>query len=374
VILGRGTGLVLRIILPAALAAFPLAAQQRIPAAGRVIRLAGTDSIPVSGVRLVLHRVGRTVQGPLDSTLTDAAGRFRFRFAADTTFLFLISANYSGIEYFSPPINTNPALPDTALVVLVSDTSTTQPIHQAARYLVIRRAAEDGSRGVLDLIVLENRGTLTRHSPDTLTPSWVGRIPQGVSGARVGEADLSADAIVIRGDSILVFAPIAPGEKQITLDYALRPGSSLELLFTQESVATNVLSQDRAEISGAEMITADTQTIEGQSFERWAGAPHQGEVLRVRFGGRQGTTPGWILPTLVGLAGAGLLLAFVRLRPRRAGLALERLTDQIAQLEASYAGKEAEVSAVEWQQYQARREQLRSELATLLAARRPPAS
>jgi hypothetical protein len=327
----------------------------------------GTDTIPVAGVRLVLHRVGRSAQGPMDSTRTDQAGRFRFRFSPDTTLLYLISASYAGMEYFSSPVNTNPALPDTALVILVSDTSSTVSVSLAARYLVIRRAAEDGSRGVLDLIVLENRHHLTRVARDTLAPSWVGRIPRGVVGVRVGDADLSADAIVIRNDSIMVFAPIAPGEKQISLEYAAPRGSLIELDFPQDSVATNILAQDsNARVEGGELAEAEPQVIEGESFRRWLGAPHPGDVVRVSFGASAGGVPSWVLPLLVGLAGAGLLVAFFRLKPRQVAANVETLTDRIAELEAKYSGREGEVSLEEWQAYLKKRESLRAEVAALL--------
>lgn len=352
---------------------FPLIAQQRIPVAGRVVR-AGADSTPAAGVRLVLHRVGRSFQGPIDSAVSDARGRFQLRFTVDTTFLYLLSANYSGIEYFSPPINTNPALPDTALVVLVFDTSATQPVDQVARYLVIRRPAENGSRSVLDLIVLANRGAATRVAGDTLRPAWQGFVPRGIGGIRVGEADLSSDAIVFRGDSIMVFAPIAPGEKQIALEYAVPPGTPLRLRFSQDSVATNVLLQDAgARVEGAEMIATDSQVIEGESFHRWIGAPHAGETITIGFGGSGGTVPGWLLPVMVGVAGAGLLIAVLRLRPRRSVVSLEALTDRLAELEVKYAGREGEVTPEEWQVYQGDRTRLRAELSDRIANRRPVA-
>jgi hypothetical protein len=359
--------------LPALIAAASLSAQQRVPVAGRVLRPAA-DSAPVPGARLVLHRVGRGAQGPIDSAVSDARGRFQFRFPADTSFLYLLSASYAGIEYFSAPINTNPALPDTALVVSVFDTSSTQPVDQVARYLVIRRPAENGSRSVLDLIVLANDGSTTRLAGDTVRPSWVGTVPANVGPIRIGEADISADAIVFRGDSILVFAPIAPGEKQIAMEYAIRPGRPLVLRFNQDSVATNVLVQEAgARVLGAEMMAVDSQVIEGERFDRWIGAPHPGESITVRFDGVSGNLPAWVLPGMVGLVGAGLLVAVFRRKPRKSAVSLETLTDRIAELEAKYGGREAETSPEEWSGYQAERDRLRAELSALLASRKPVA-
>ena len=51
--------------------AAPLAAQS---VTGRVVRPAGTDSVPVPGVRVVLHRVGQVEQGPVDSIPPGSAG------------------------------------------------------------------------------------------------------------------------------------------------------------------------------------------------------------------------------------------------------------------------------------------------------------
>ncbi|MEO8199687.1 MAG: hypothetical protein ABI679_04115 [Gemmatimonadota bacterium] len=356
-------------------AAAPAVAQRPMVASGRVVKLEGSDSVAVGGVRLVLHRVGRSQQGPIDSTVSGPDGGFQFRFIPDTTVILLLSARFAGIEYFSSPVNSNPGLPDTALVVVVSDTSSTARVSQAARYLVIRRAAEDSSRAVLDLIVVVNKGSVTRISRDTIVPSWAGRIPQGVTGARVGQADVSADAVVLRNDSVLLFAPIAPGEKQISLEYLIPPGASIALPFPEDSVATNVLAQDAAaKVTGGALAAVDSQEIEGEFFHRWVGAPRPGDVVQVTFGGASsGGVPSWVLPLLVTLAAGGMLFGLSRLRARRVPVSINTLTDRIAQLEARYAGRQEETTPDEWQEYLQDRERLRAELTAHLAARRPSA-
>ena len=89
----------------------------------------------------MLHRIGRDVQGPIDSTLSDSRGAFHFRFSPDTAAIFLLSARFAGIEYFSPPIHTDPALPDTAMVLIVSDTSSSVPVATGSRHIVVSRQA-----------------------------------------------------------------------------------------------------------------------------------------------------------------------------------------------------------------------------------------
>ena len=67
-------------------------------------------------------------QGPVDSTAADARGRFRFRFRADSGAVYLLSARYREIEYFSTPVHLG-ARPDTAIRLVVYDTSSRHPGH-----------------------------------------------------------------------------------------------------------------------------------------------------------------------------------------------------------------------------------------------------
>lgn len=71
-------------------------------AAGRVVRRAGTDTVPAPGAMVLLHRVGPVEQGAIDSVAADAAGRFAFQFVRDTGAAYLVSARWAGIEYFAP--------------------------------------------------------------------------------------------------------------------------------------------------------------------------------------------------------------------------------------------------------------------------------
>jgi hypothetical protein len=229
--------------------------------------------VPVPGLRVVLHQVGQLEQGPVDSTVAGPEGRFRFRFRPDTGSVYLLSARYRGIEYFSTPVHTNPARPDTAIPLIVYDTSSRTPVRLAARHLVVPRPGEDGTREVLDLIVLRNPGTLARVSPDSLGDTWVGPLPAGSEGLDVGESDVSPEAVRRRGDSLVVSAPIAPGEKQLVLQYHLPPERREIILPAEPGVRMNVLVEEPdARVTGA-LAVADSQDIQGRSFRRWTGTP-----------------------------------------------------------------------------------------------------
>ena len=352
--------------------AFPVLAAQTVRAGGAVLK---ADSTPVGGTRVVLHQVGRTLQGPLDSTRTDRRGRFRFAFRSDTSALYLLSVRHAGIEYFSPPVHTNPERPDTTIRILVYDTSSTAPVALEARHLVVTRPGEDGSRSVLDLVVLLNKGNRTRVAPDSVGASWVGLLPPGTMGLEVGESDVSPDAVTRRGDSLLVAAPLAPGEKQVTVQYVVPAGSKeLELPFTEPVSSVNLLAEENdVVVSGGSLALADSQVLQGRSFRRWAGAVPAGGALRVALPGRR-RVPEGLLPSLVGgvvlvLVGAGWY--FIARKPRLPAASPAALLDAIAALDARYLGREGETSAEDWGSYLTQRRRCKAELEAALAAGAP---
>lgn len=333
-----------------------------------MLRSAGSDSLPVPNTRVVLHRVGRDTQGPLDSLLTDAAGRFRFRYAADTGAVFLLSSGYAGIEYFSSPIGLDPTRPDTGIVLLVSDTSSTTPLEVTSRHIVVSQPSPDGTRAALEIVVLGNPGAVTRVAGDSAHPVWIGTLPKGALGAQVGQGDVSPESVVFRDDSLLLYAPVAPGQKEVIYGYTLpaTPGR-VGYHFPEGAQSFTLLLEERnLPVSGGGIVAADTQTIEGRTFARWTGAPDAGSEVTIGF---PGDSTRWLLPALVGAVGLVLLVILARVlrRPVSIPAAQVSVLDQLAQLDRQYSGREAETDAAEWQRYQAERSRLKAELERELA-------
>jgi hypothetical protein len=347
----------------------PLPAQT-VRAHGYVLRV---DSTPVPGARVVLHQVGRETQGPIDSTRSDKRGRFRLTFRPDTTAFYLLSARYAGIEYFSPPVPTNPERPDSSIRIAVYDTSSTAPITLEARHLVLTRPGQDGSRSILDLIILRNEGRVTRVAPDTVRPSWSALLPPGTLGLQVSEGDVSLDAVSRRGDTLIVTAAIAPGEKQLTLQYQVPADRrAVELTLDQPGLAINVLTEESSvRVVGPGISLADSQVIQGRSFRRWTGVVPVAGVVRLLLPD-VGATPRWVLAALVAglafaLGGAGWYV-LTRRGGKMAQLLPDELLDAIAALDARYLGREGETPAPEWSSYQSKRARLKAELEASLAA------
>jgi hypothetical protein len=259
---------------------------------------------------------------------------------------------------------------------MVYDTSSTAPVAVEARHIVVPRPDPDGSRSVLDLIVLRNDGMIARVAPDSTRPSWSMRLPAGTGPMEVGESDVSPDAVLRAGDTVKVLAPLAPGQKQVSIEYAVTPTRGRIEFPVLGGAPVNVLVEERdVRVSGGTLALADSQVIEGRSFRRWSGrVPAGGSVVLVIGAG--GRTAAWrVLAGLVGAVALVLALAAWRLlrrRPRGPPPAPPgRLLDAIAALDARYVGREAETPAEDWRAYQAERGRLKAALESALAGASP---
>jgi hypothetical protein len=353
-----------------------LHAQTQAVAAGRVLRVTAKDTTPVPGARVVLHRVGRAVQGPIDSTIAGPRGEFRFRYTPDTAAVYLLSSGWQGIEYFSSPLHTDPLAPDTGLVIAVSDTSSAAPVAIVSRHLVVSKPAADGRRPALEIVVLANSGSATRVSPDSGHPTWAAGLPRGAVNFEAGSGDFSGEALEVRHDSVMLFAPVAPGEKQVIYTYSLPAAPGPTRIAVPESIGVfNILLEefDRT-VRGGGIIRADSQRIEGRSFRQWAGPVAAGSTIEIDFPGAG--LGAWLLPGLVGAV--ALVLGIVALKALGRGPAGSTAAsggsplDRLARLEAQYAGREGAVPEEEWQRYQAERARLKEEVSVQLARSRPP--
>jgi hypothetical protein len=261
---------------------------------GDVVRLVGDDTVAAAGARVVLHRVGDSLQGPLDSLRADARGGFRFavRAALDPTDVLLVSARWHGIEYFAPPVAGT-----TPVRVVVSDTSGQASVQVAARHLVIGGPAADGTRDVVDLLILRNPGNLTRTGADSLAPTWQMRIPPHVANVQLGDADFARETFDLHGDTLFLTAPIPPGERQFFLQYQIPPGArTLEVPLAPVADTITVLAEEQSLEVSEGLTRQGSETVSGRAFARWSGGPLA--ALSLRFPGSRGT-PGWLLPVLV---------------------------------------------------------------------------
>jgi hypothetical protein len=368
--MGGARQTVIAVLLPGLLAG-ALSAQTTAFASGRVVRLNGPDTLPVAGATVILHRVGHDRQGPIDSLRAGPAGQFQFRFPIDTSVVYLLSSGYAGIEYFSTPLHVSPVHPDSGLRLIVSDTSAAAPVAVQSRHIVISKPAADGTRSALEIVVLANAGQKTRVSDAKGTPTWGTRLPAGVLNFQVGPGDVSSDAVEEREDSVVLFAPIAPGEKQLVYTYLLPQGPGTVRFPIGDSIEalTVMLEEFDRTPRGGGLVKGDSVRVESRTFRQWSGAVSPGVVISIEF---PGSPTGWILPLLVGTVALGLVVALVAVLRRRPAPAAETAPEPLealARLDARFAGREADVSPAEWTRYQEERARLKAEVAAQLAAR-----
>jgi hypothetical protein len=190
----------------------------------------------------------------------------------------------------------------------------------------------------------------------------------------LNESDFSPDAVTRRGDTVVVVAPFAPGEKQLTVQY-LVPSSltSLVIPMGQPGAKINVLAEEpKVAVSGKGIAFTDNQVLQGRSFRRWSGEAQPGSVIRVTLPGSP-RNPRGLLVVLVGTMSLALGLAAWRLlgRPRGAsGAPSAELLDTLAALDVRYAGREAETPPDEWKSYVEERARLKARVEATLAAGR----
>jgi len=345
-----------------------------------VFRVTPSDSVALPGRIVALHRIRAELGEQVDSVSTDGAGRYGFRISApDTSDGYFVGVEHDGIGYFSAVLRVTPRGIDTVPPIVVYDTSYTQPdIFLQDRHVIVRSAGPDGTRQVIELLALANRGRFTRIAGDTSTPVWHGALPPGAFQLEVGQSEVGARAVYRRGDSIAVAAPIPPGEKQILISY-LVPGSMayLALPVDQPIVRMSVLLEDTtATISSGQMELRGMEEVGDAWFNRYeAAAVPPSTLVAVRFE-TPSVSPGAIVKWLVvGVAALALAASLWRwTRSHRAAKPhiadSQALAAQIAALDVAFESRRGEISDDETAAYRARRAELKARLSEALAAAR----
>lgn len=363
------------------LAATPVAAQAPVTVLGRVVRFAGADTLPIPAAEVVLHRIGQATQGAIDSLRADPQGRFRFRFVTDSGALYLLSAHHHGITYFSTPVARDPTRVDDILLI-VSDTSSTALVQLAARSLVIGAAEPSGHRMVVEVLEFANRGRQTRVGTDSV-PSMAVALARGGEGFLLEDTDLSPEAVVIRNDSLLVFAPLSPGGRMAIIQYRLPAGTRrLELPAGLAVDTMQVLLEPGGLDLVADLPAAGEQVIEGRTYQRWMGPWPADRSLLIQVTGvsfdQRSALAILVVALAVSLAGGMVWIRHRRAAPvvafggAGAGASAEALVEAIARLDARYRGTQGESDPAGARQYQVERARLKRELERALAGRRTP--
>jgi hypothetical protein len=227
---------------------------------------------------------------------------------------------------------------------------------------------------VIDVVTLFNASGMTRVASGIHRTSWQLVLPASALDPHLDDSDFARDAFHQIGDTLLLLAPIPPGEHVLYLSYHIPPGSRRFVIPSRDAVDSVSLmaGEGKLQVSGAFRMI-ETKELEGKPFSHWEGRLPANDSMVVTLPG-DGRAPAWVLPALVALLGAGLLgagtYAARRLRSTPAPVAAaprlssttDALLDRIVQLDNAYAAGPDHVGAAKWAEYLRDRQQLKEEL------------
>jgi hypothetical protein len=314
---------------------------------------------------------------------TGRDGRFSIRYAPSGSddAIYFVSAEHDGIAYFSAPIDTAVAVHETELAVF-DTTSGPVPIHVRGRHIVVAAPGEDRDREVVEVFELANDSSVTRVAAGDV-PVWAGTLPAGARDIRLGQSDLSADAIRTDSGRVRLFAPLAPGLKQLSLAYRLDPGAfPLSIPLDAPAGLLEVLVEEpNANAAAPGLTRVDPVSVESRTFNRFLAqdvAP--GGVLRIEVPGiGLASRRMWVIAIVTSIAAAMTLVllrtarrrqpapARVSIRPPGDERPSQRLARQIAELDARVEST-TDLTDEERAAFAHRRAELKTALASALDA------
>lgn len=315
----RGAGITaLGILAAIAAGARDASAQGPLSVKGKVVRQTLDGLRVVAREQVTLHRVNSREAGPIDSIVTDASGAFAFKVATpDSLSMYLASARYGGIAYFSSP--TQPGQPAGAPseIVVYDTTSGDVRLQLQGRHLVVSSPNADGVRAVIDVLEIENDTVLTRVAGAANRPTYSLLLPAGATNVRASQGELSDGAVEVRSGRADIFAPLSPGLRQLVLTYDL-PASAFPVSVPLERAVTVLevlLEEPGATADGGGLKSQGGVSVDGKNFTRYLGqgAPASA-VVTLRAAGGIGATsvPTWVLPLVLTLVTLGVILVVAR--------------------------------------------------------------
>jgi hypothetical protein len=334
---------------------------------------------PIAGQWVILHRVGHDHAGPLDSVRTTSTGAFDFQYrvSGDSDAVYFVSTSYAGVAYYTAPLRAPLVRGDDATLVVFDTTSGPVGLRIGGRHLVIGAPTPSGQRPIGEVFDLENDSTVTAVARDSV-PVWSTTIPAPASNFQLNaNGELAAGALMRRGASVGLFAPVSPGIRQVAFTYDL-PSSAFPLTLRVDRPAgvLEVLVQEpTTRVQGPGLHETPAVSAEGRTFRRFlAQDVGAGAVVRVDPPRTVGASRERVYSGVGVTFVAAMVIAFVfalRRRPRR-GVAAPSdsrsrlLIREIAELDEAFE-HEADANDEARSAYEARRASLKSELAHLLA-------
>ena len=224
---------------------------------------------------MVLHRVGPDRAGPLDSIQSDARGHYVFNYtrtgSADA--VYFVSAFYDGIAYFTPPLAEGKVSGDDGEIAVFDTTSGHVPLSLRGHHVVVSAADANARRTVVEVYDLSNDSSVTRVATgdNPAAATWATHIAPAAADFKVGQGDISGQAVSFKDGTVSVFAPLAPGIKQLSFSYSLPANSfPLKLPLEKATGVYEILIEDKTgKVSGPHIREVDPVTVDERNYRRF---------------------------------------------------------------------------------------------------------
>jgi hypothetical protein len=230
---------------------------------------------PVGGIWVVLHRVGPDRAGPLDSVRSDSRGRYAFKYerSGSEDALYFVSASYAGIAYFTPPLTGANVSGDDGEITVFDTTSGHVPLTVRGHHIVISAADANAQRSIVEVYDISNDSSVTRVAvgDNAAGATWKTHLPAGATDFKVGQGDISAAAVTDSSGVVSVFAPLAPGIKQLSFSYAL-PAKAfpLKLPLEEDTGVYEIMVEEKTgSVAGPHLREVDPVTVDERNFRRF---------------------------------------------------------------------------------------------------------
>lgn len=300
----------------------PLGAQGPPPTewsiTGRVVLAAsGRDLRPVPGVWVALNRVGDDSAGVIDSTRTGPDGGYRFVFRrTDDDAMYFTDVIHGGVAYFTDPLVGVNVTGEAAELVVFDTVSAPGMLRLRGRHAVVGPPDGSGERAVVEVFEVTNDTSLTVLARNDTQPVWSVALPDGAIDPEVGDGDVPATVVRFRRGRAELYAPMAPGLRQLSVRYTLPERDfPLTIILEQPVELLEVLLAGRAgTASGAGLHEEQVVEIEGDEYTRYLStSAGSGDEVVLALGG--GAAARLVVPAAIGTA--VLLLAGALVYARR---------------------------------------------------------
>lgn len=288
---------------------------------GTVVRQTIGGTRPVPREQVTLHRVNAQEAGAIDSLVTDGSGAFSFRVAApEAQSMYLASARYAGIAYFSSPMQPGAPANAPSEIIVFDTTSADVRLQLQGRHVVVSAPDANGVRSVIDVLEISNDTVVTRVAGMANRPTFSLLLPEQALEVTASQGDLSEGAVEFRGGRADIFLPLAPGLRQVVLTYKL-PAEAYPVAIPLErtvSVLEVLLEEKGATAEGGGLVNKGGVSVDGKAFERYLGqnAAASAVVTLRAPGGIRGTSlPAWAVPVALGVLTLGAIILLARRQP-----------------------------------------------------------